>query len=349
MSPSKDMPFAQKQLLEREQQLAVWAAAQLAVGEVKLTPVSGDASFRRYFRIFQNNGKTLIAVDSPPQQEDNQAFFQIAMLLKKYHLNVPEFIHCNFEDGFLLISDLGDELLLPALNEHSVDNLYSQAIDVLIQFQQIPAIDYDNLPAYDATLLEFEMSLFRDWFVDKHLKLQLTTEEERVIESTFDLLTINALEQPQSLVHRDFHSRNLMILKDKSLAIIDFQGAVNGPVSYDLVSLLKDCYIQWPEPKVREWSHEYWQRAIEAGLLEMPFEDFYQYFEWMGMQRHIKVLGIFCRLFYRDKKSSYLNDLPLTFQYLEDAAKRYPEFKRFTQLLTNKIAPALAIKSRGKN
>ena len=327
-------------LEQRQQQLAEWASQSLSIEPPKLDVVSGDASFRRYFR-FKNNGQSIIAVDAPPEHENNHAFHQVAKLLREANVNVPEFFHVNFEKGFLLLSDLGDRLFLPELNTETVDNYYSKAIHALIQMQQISLTKLGSLPHYDRKKLLSEMMLFKDWFIQRHLNLVLSDAEDQMINKVFEQLITSALLQPQTFVHRDYHSRNLMICESQTPGVIDFQDAVVGPISYDLVSLIKDCYIQWPQAKVENWAKEFFDIAKAKGLLSNDFESFTQQLDWMGMQRHLKVLGIFCRLHYRDGKSSYLTDLPLTFQYLQEAVQRYPEFDSFNRFLISKILPAM--------
>ncbi|TQV87721.1 aminoglycoside phosphotransferase family protein [Aliikangiella coralliicola] len=326
---------------QRKQQLAHWAGKQLNQQPPELETVSGDASFRRYFR-FSNGESSIIAVDAPPTHEDNHSFHRVAKILLKQGLLVPEFLNIDFDEGFILLSDLGDKLYLPSLNQSSVNQLYSKAIDSIIQMQQIPLTNLAELTTYDEQKLNMEMALFPDWFIKEHLKLQLSDTEKKLISDTFRKLADNALAQPQYFVHRDYHSRNLMICERQTPGIIDFQDAVIGPITYDLVSLLKDCYIEWEEAAVKSWCEEYLKQAKTAGLTNQEFSAFYKDFEWMGMQRHIKVLGIFARLNYRDNKPGYLQDLPLTLNYLRKAAARYDEFREFSQFLEQRISPAMA-------
>ncbi|WP_444997205.1 aminoglycoside phosphotransferase family protein [Aliikangiella sp. IMCC44359] len=323
----------------RKKQLAEWAGNKLSIDTPTLSTVSGDASFRRYFR-FSVDKRTIIAVDSPPESENNQAFYTVGQLLKQNGLYVPLFIHKDLTQGFFLLSDLGDRLYLPELTPDNADSYYSKAINTIIEIQQISTQDTD-IPPYDQNKLRSELELFTDWFIHKHLKLVLSAEEKQMIGTVFKQLINNAKVQDQKLVHRDFHSRNLMICDAHTPGVIDFQDAVVGPLSYDLVSLIKDCYIEWSENKVRSWARLYHQKAIDAALTKTTFDEFFRQFELMGMQRHIKVLGIFCRLNYRDNKPLYLNDLPLTFKYLISAVKRYPEFNTFHQFLEKKVNPAL--------
>jgi len=323
----------------RQEQLAQWIGQQLNISPPQLKSVSGDASFRRYFR-FSHQDTSLIAVDAPPEHENNEAFCQLGKILAQCKVLVPHFYHVDLRQGFLLVSDLGDRLLLPELNQHNVNDYYQQAIDIIIQIQSMPLEQLTNLPRYDQDKLAFELNLFNQWFVERHLQLSLSEQEQRIIIEVFNRLIESALSQTPTLVHRDFHSRNLMLC-DNRMAVIDFQDAVVGPASYDLVSLLKDCYVEWPGSQVARWVADYHQKARKAGIIDNDEATFFRQFEWMGMQRHIKVLGIFCRLNYRDQKPAYLKDLPLTFDYLKNAAARYPEFSDFHALLIDKLAPAM--------
>lgn len=323
----------------RREQLEKWIACEFTKIQPQLTTVSGDASFRRYFRFFYQN-QSYIAVDAPPEHEDNLAFSSIGNLLKQHNILVPDFLATNYEKGFLIISDLGDQLLLPLLNEKNVDSIYEKAMEIIFKLQLIPNESLNHLPNYNRKKLTEELNLFNQWFLKTHLQINITTEEKALILDTFELLIQSAIQQPQKFVHRDFHSRNLMLVNDK-IAVIDFQDAVVGAITYDLVSLLKDCYIVWSEEKVKQWINQFFLKAEKKNLLTCDFKNFYKDFEWMGMQRHIKVLGIFARLNYRDKKPEYLNDLPLTFNYLIKATSRYSEFNNFRQFLIEKVKPKM--------
>lgn len=306
----------------------------------EIEPASADASFRRYFRIRSDNdiikGNTqhsLIVMDAPPEKEDCLPFINVATLLFEQGLNVPQILQQDLEQGFLLLSDLGDTVFLSVLNNDTVDDLYHAAMKSILLMQQQPTPD---LPAYDETLLRNELALFPDWYLDKHLNIQLSEEQAEVLEQTFELLVKNSLEQPQVFVHRDYHSRNLMLNAAQAdrPGIIDFQDAVIGAVSYDLVSLLKDCYISWSREKVLGWVNDYYQQALTAGIItNVSAEQFIRWFDLMGMQRHIKVAGIFSRLKHRDGKTGYLKDIPRTMDYVFDVTARYPEFKAFAELL----------------
>tara|TARA_R110001592_G_scaffold76085_2_gene229912 strand:+ start:9478 stop:10473 length:996 start_codon:yes stop_codon:yes gene_type:complete len=293
-----------------------------------LESASNDASFRRYFRITVE-AKTLILMDAPPDQEDTRPFINIGTFLYEHDIHVPKIYERDANAGFLLLSDFGYHPYLDELNEYTADNLYKAAIDSLIKIQLCPTQDID-LPVYDHALLQQEMNLFPDWFLDKHLNIEIP----EFLQTTFEHLISSALAQPQIIVHRDYHSRNLMHTIDNSPGIIDFQDAVIGAVSYDLVSLLRDCYISWSDDKINHWVHYYFSIAQSQGLLpDISIEQFTQWFDWMGLQRHIKVLGIFCRLNYRDGKANYMNDLPLTLTYVRKITAKYPEFAELNDFL----------------
>ncbi len=320
-----------------------WAAAALDYPGARLETVSGDASFRRYFRI-RRSQETWIAVDAPPEHENNPAFVAIANTLVDAGLQAPKVLDRNLEQGFLLLADLGDRLYLPALNEDNADALYDGAIDALVRMQKIRHVEGFELPDYDEALLRREMQLFPDWFLSRHLQLELDDEGRQRLADTFNRLCQSALDQPRVFVHRDYHSRNLMLVEDGP-GIIDFQDAVWGPITYDLVSLLRDCYIAWPDTRIEAWIARYQSRARAAGILPaMVAADFRRDFDLMGMQRHLKAIGIFARLNYRDGKDGYLKDIPRTFGYVREVAHRYPELAGFADWLERTLIPAMARK-----
>lgn len=319
----------------RQQQLKDWLAAVLQQADFRLTTASADASFRRYFRVHLAEGNTLIAMDAPPPQEDCTPFVKVAQLLLEAGLNVPQVIAQDLENGFLLLSDLGDDTYLSQLNADVAPRLYADATDALVKMQL--ASKQDILPNYDAALLTREMQLFPDWYIAKHLGVTLDDQQQITLQKTFELLNQNILAQAQVYVHRDYHSRNLMVCADKTGAnpgVLDFQDAVYGAITYDLVSLLKDAYIAWDEGQVIDWAVRYWQAARKANLpVPADFSEFYRDFEYMGAQRHIKVLGIFARLYHRDGKEGYLKDMPLVMHYLRRVCERYIELKPMLRLL----------------
>ncbi len=317
--------------MDRLQLLENWLQKQLPGQVFTVAPASADASFRRYFRVTSGD-KTSIAMDAPPEHEDCTPFVQVAQLLTEAVL-VPDIIARDAAQGFLLLSDLGDTTYLHALNREpeTANSLYAAATDALVQMQLIRQLD--SLPAYDEKLLRFELGLFPDWYVARHLQAALTDDQQAVLEQTFDRIVRNNLAQPRVFVHRDYHSRNLMVTTPNP-GVLDFQDAVAGPITYDLVSLLKDAYIQWDEERILDWAIRYWEKARKAGLpVTADFGEFYRDFEWMGVQRHIKVLGIFARLCYRDGKAAYLNDMPRVMHYLRKACERYQELRPMLGLL----------------
>ena len=324
--------------MDRKQQLEAWLKINLKQA-FTLTTASADASFRRYFRVHLSqqylDGLTLIAMDAPPPQEDCTPFINVAKLLLDAGLNVPKVIAQDLQNGFLLLSDLGDDTYLSQLNQDNALKLYGDATSALIKIQL--ASKAHDLPPYDEALLTREMQLFPDWYVSKHLNFELNSEQQGWLQQAFDALNKNILAQGQVTVHRDYHSRNLMIcqgVNGHNPGILDFQDAVYGPITYDLVSLLKDAYIQWDEEQIIDWAVRYWQPAKKAGLpVPDDFSEFYRDFEWMGAQRHIKVLGIFARLSHRDGKDGYLKDMPLVMHYLRKVCERYVELRPMLRLL----------------
>lgn len=318
--------------MDRKLQLETWLNTQLSGLPYTLSVASADASFRRYFRVHTAQ-KTMIAMDAPPPQEDCSPFVRVAALFAAAGLHVPEILAQDLTQGFLLLTDLGDTTYLSQLNASNAQALYKAATDALIKLQL--ASQTEVLPVYDADLLTREMQLFIDWYLCKHLGIDLSINQRAVLNDTFALLNQNILAQHQVYVHRDYHSRNLM-LHDDNPGILDFQDAVFGPITYDLVSLLKDAYISWDETQVIDWAVRYWQPAKKAGLaVPADFSTFYRDFEWMGAQRHIKILGIFARLYHRDGKAGYLKDMPLVMDYLRKVCGRYLELRPLLKLLND--------------
>ena len=318
---------------QRLEQLKTWLDDS-GIAYSDIAPASADASFRRYFRITDDHD-SFIVMDAPPEKEDCTDFISIATLLLNFGLNVPKILQQDLEQGFLLLSDLGDTVFLSELNNNTVDYMYTAAMDSLLQLQKNKT---PNLPLYDETLLRNELNLFPDWYLEKQLKIAVSDEHKKILEQTFDVLIKNALAQPQVCVHRDYHSRNLMVNKHNSQApgVIDFQDAVIGAVTYDLVSLLKDSYIDWPREKVEEWVSYFHKEALSSGIIkDVSFEKFLRWFDLMGLQRHLKVAGIFSRLKHRDGKTGYLKDIPRTMDYIFDVLKRYPEFQPLQKLLSD--------------
>ncbi len=327
----------------RLQQLNDWLNTVLNSATFSLALASEDASFRRYFRIILD-GRTLIAMDAPPLQESCATFVHAAEVFANAGLNVPRVLEQDFEQGFLLLTDLGDTTFLNALNQSAsngapnnktADDLYRDACMALVKLQS--ASKKDVFPTYDEALLIREMQLFPDWYVAKHLQVELDDAQKKVLSDTFAMLNQNILAQGQVYVHRDYHSRNLMVCTDaqgSNPGILDFQDAVYGAITYDLVSLLKDAYISWDEEQVIDWAVRYWQAAKKADLaVPQDFSEFYRDFEWTGAQRHLKILGIFARLYHRDGKDGYLKDMPLVMDYLRKVCERYVELRPLLKLL----------------
>ncbi|MDP3088257.1 MAG: phosphotransferase [Methylotenera sp.] len=321
---------------DRQQQLNVWLSKALPDVDYKLTTASADASFRRYFRVNLARAylgyQTLIVMDAPPPQEDCTPFVKIAKQFLNAGLNVPKVLAQDLSNGFLLLSDLGNNTYLQHLNNETAQMLYGDATNALIKLQL--ASKSHELPFYDEDLLTREMQLFPDWYVTKHLGQTLNAEQQAWLQKTFAALNRNVLSQGQITVHRDYHSRNLMVTHENTPGILDFQDAVHGAITYDLVSLLKDAYIQWDEEQIIDMAVRYWEPAKKAGLpVANDFSEFYRDFEWMGAQRHIKVLGIFARLYHRDGKDGYLKDMPLVMHYLRKVCERYVELRPMLRLL----------------
>jgi aminoglycoside/choline kinase family phosphotransferase len=299
-----------------------------------LTPASADASFRRYFRIESKNldFPTLIVMDAPPQHEPLDAFIKVDLLLENAGLNVPQILEKNLAEGFLLLNDLGTKTYLAELNHDSADRLYKDATHALIQMQL--ASKPNVLPNYDEALLQRELDLFPEWYLQKHLNIQLTDLQNTQVKQASELIIQNNLAQAKVYVHRDYHSRNLMVTEKNNPGVIDFQDAVYGPITYDASSLWRDAYIAWPEERVIDWAIKFWEEGRQAGLpVPNDFGQFYRDFEWMGLQRHLKVLGIFARLFHRDGKDGYLKDIPLVLEYAIATANRYIELKPLARIL----------------
>jgi len=324
--------------MQRLQQLTEWLHSQFPDAPFELAPASADASFRRYFRATFADGQTRVVMDAPPQLENCRPFLHIGKLFEDAGTHVPHVYAQNLEQGFLLLSDLGNTTYLQALTPDTAKKLYGDATDALIKIQL--ASRENELPPYDETLLRRELNLFPEWYIAKHLQITLSEKQRAKLEEVFRRILANNLAQPRVYVHRDYHSRNLM-LTEPSPGILDFQDAVYGPITYDLASLFKDAYIRWEEAQIMDWLIRYWEKARKAGLpVHADFGEFYRDYEWMGVQRHIKVLGIFARLYHRDGKEGYLKDMPLVFEYLYRASARYVDLKPL-QVLLEELHPKL--------
>ena len=321
--------------------LSRWVFEDLGFAGAQIAPASADASFRRYFRLTRD-ADSYIVMDAPPTKEDLGPFLKVARLLLEMGLNVPVALAQDTARGYLLLSDLGQRQYLDELAAAGVaDGLYADALAALRVMQTSENPQARSLPHYSRELLLREMELLPQWFLDKHLGLQLTDSERQMLQELFDTLCRAALSQPAAFVHRDFHSRNLLLTPAENPGILDFQDAVWGPVTYDLVSLLKDCYIAWPAQRVRDWALGYREQLLaQRFALGASQAEFIRWFDLMGLQRHIKVLGIFARLFYRDGKQQYLKDLPRVLDYTRDAAELYPETAAFAKFIGQRVDAA---------
>jgi aminoglycoside/choline kinase family phosphotransferase len=318
---------------ERLAHIRQWLHEVIGLDGFEIEPASSDASFRRYFRV-RWDGMSRIVMDAPPDREDCSRFVAVARAFAACGLNVPRVLAEERTRGFLLLTDLGTRLYLQELDESSVERLYGDALGALARLQACGPDSEALLPPYDRKLLMQEMALFRDWFLQRHIGVNLGSRQRARLEECFEVLTLSALQQPVVCVHRDYHSRNLMVTGRHNPGILDFQDAVRGPVTYDLVSLLRDCYIAWPRARVEEWALGYHELALQSGILQKDNEhQFLRWFDLMGVQRHLKAIGIFARLNHRDHKPGYLGDIPRTLGYVYDVAHRYGELQGLVKLL----------------
>jgi N-acetylmuramate 1-kinase len=328
----------------RLQLLTQWLKVDLGRRIERIEVASADASFRRYFRAWDAAGASYVVMDAPPDKEDIRPYLHVARLLESTGVHVPHVHDTDLERGFVLLEDLGSTPLLSQLaTPERVEPLYGDALDALARIQSRGGAAARELPPYDAAVLEREMGLMPEWFCTRHLGLELDAGDHGVLRATFDLLVGEALAQPVVFVHRDYHSRNLMVIPRHNPGIIDFQDALAGPVGYDLASLLKDCYVGWPRERVEGWVRAHRARLRDAGFaagVGASDAEFLRWFDMIGVQRHVKVLGIFARLWYRDGKGGYLADLPLTLDYVRDTCRRYPELAGFSRWLEARIVPA---------
>jgi aminoglycoside/choline kinase family phosphotransferase len=314
-----------------------WLGVVLGSSPTDLRPASTDASSRRYWRLGPP-GATRIAVDAPPEHEDPARFVRLAGAFRRAGLNTPEVMAADVERGFLLLADLGERSYLSCLSIDTADQLYGDAIEALLRLQTGPSID--DLPDYDAAFLRRELMLFDQWLLQGLLSIELTPDQRDALDKVFSLLIASALEQPRVCVHRDYHSRNLMLAERDNPGILDFQDAVVGPVTYDLVSLLKDCYIRWDRERVETWAHNWLDLALQAGILQREHETrFLEWMDLMGAQRHLKAAGIFARLALRDGRPSYLEDIPRTLGYLTEVAAYYSDLSALGELIETLVMP----------
>ncbi len=320
-------------MIDREHLLWKWLTEVLPVPPTRMAPASSDASFRRYFRVWYD-GQTRVVMDAPPDKEDCQPFITMASALRGLGLNTPEVLANDLDQGWLLLTDLGSRPYLSELNAHSAADLYGDALTALARLQLGGDPVSPLLPAYDQALLHREMELFREWFMHRLMGVHPAAEEQEKLDRIFTLLADNALEQPQVWVHRDYHSRNLMITEPDNPGVLDFQDAVVGAVTYDLVSLLRDCYIAWPRAQVEAWALDYRAKLRALGMSGLEDADqFLRWFDLMGVQRHLKATGIFARLYLRDGKPGYLHDIPRTLAYVLDVVGRHPDLADLHHLL----------------
>ena len=332
-----DLPDASDSRLA---QLTRWVFDDLGFEGGRLAPASADASFRRYFRVTRGED-SYIVMDAPPDKEDLGPFSSVARLLLRIGVNAPVILATDSKRGFLLLSDLGVRQYLDELAVETVDRLYADALGALSTMQMADGAMARDLPRYSHALLMREMDLMPEWFLGSHLGLQVSAAERGMLAGQFEILAQSALAQPAAFVHRDYHSRNLLVTETDNPGILDFQDAVWGPVTYDLASLLKDCYIAWPAPRVRDWALQYRERLLTRGFpfLGASESEFIRWFDLVGLQRHIKVLGIFARLFYRDGKQQYLRDLPRVLRYTREAAGAYAETAQLADFIARRIEP----------
>lgn len=346
--------------------LQKWLCHYFKVDSITLTPLTGDAGFRVYYR-FTNNGISYISVDAIPDKSNNLAFVEIQKVLQQKNINVPDIISYDLSQGFMCLSDFGNRLFSDVLTPDDMEICYKQAIKLLPLIAEAPLPENYKLPSYNADFVYLECNIFTEWLVDKHLNIILGEQECSQLTSCFTLLVDNALEQPQVIMHRDFHSRNLMILEsDKvteertskpkaiesnnlKLGVIDFQDAVVGPITYDVVSLLRDCYIKWPDENVNTLFQYFCQLInVDNKYTDVSQEQWQRWFDLMGLQRHIKASGIFARLFHRDNKTGYLKDIPLTLSYIVDISAKYKELSFLHDLVLNKVIPSLTAKENSQ-
>lgn len=313
----------------RKMTMLDWLENDLRLPVKYCEAASSDASFRRYFRVTLPE-QQLIVMDAPPEKENIKQFTKVAELLRFSDVYIPAIYHQNLDEGFLVLEDFGSQSFLDKVNANNANELYGSAMASLLTLQVNTDINKTDLPHYDTALLQRELGIFEEWFIHKASGLEIPAE---IWDDACRILLESALEQPVTCVHRDYHSRNLMVLNDNAIGIIDFQDAVIGPVTYDLASLLRDCYIAWPQNQVSIWVSQYYQMLKQAGVIVCDLPQFTRWFDLMGMQRHLKAIGIFSRLNLRDGKPGYLKDIPRTLNYVMAQAQAYPELADFHDFL----------------
>lgn len=319
----------------RQSALNKWLEETLHLNHYFLSPLTGDASFRRYFRL-QSPGMSRIVMDAPPGKETLKPFVTISALLRQTGILTPAVHAYDERQGFALLDDFGDTLLLSQLKTDTVEALYGRALDTLVNLQACPVLTPDPLPVFDVSFIIQELNIFKTWFIGNYLQLKLDAQEEAVFKETFEWLSEEIAHQPRVFIHRDYHSRNIMLLENNSqLGIIDFQDAMSGPLTYDLVSLLKDCYIQWSQDQVLHWTELFYERSPVAK--QQSLQAFIRDFELCGLQRHLKVLGVFSRLSIRDNKPGYLQDLPLTLHYTMACLESCETLRPFYEFMQDRV------------
>jgi aminoglycoside/choline kinase family phosphotransferase len=345
-APAKANPPPASNADPRLELLRRWLERDLGFTAYTIAPASADASFRRYFRVSRADQPSVIVMDAPPGKEDVRPFLKIAAMLEQFGVNAPRVLAQSSAKGFLLLTDLGTTMYLPQLKRpERTDALYADALAALVRMQAQGDAASRQLPPYDEKFLRFEMSLFPDWLLARHLQLELTAAEQGVLEAAMSGLVANSLEQPQVFVHRDYHSRNLMVCPDANPGILDFQDAMRGACTYDLVSLLRDSYIAWPQERVAGWALQFRRMMQDAGLpAGRDDAQFLRWFDLMGVQRHLKVGGIFARLYHRDGKDGYLADIPRTLRYAVDSCARHADFNALGELIATRVLPAVEAK-----
>ena len=325
--------------------LSDWLRRDLGLAVERIEVASADASFRRYFRIFRDEAQTMVAMDAPPEHEDVGPYLHVSHLLGSTGVHVPEIHEVDRSRGFLLMEDLGSTPYLTALQHRECASaLYGDAMSALRCMQVDGRELIGELAPYDEAVLQREMALLPEWFFSRHLQIELSDEEQQALDAARAFLVAESLVQPIVFVHRDYHSRNLMVLPEYGPGVIDFQDALAGPIGYDLVSLFKDCYIRWERAEVEQWLRDYRNSLLAAGCVDLAGKsesEFVRWFDMIGLQRHLKILGIFARLWWRDGKAGYLNDLPLTLDYVVDACMRYPELQTLGRWFERQIVPLL--------
>ena len=332
----------------RFESMSDWLSAKLSSPfEIKL--ISGDASFRRYFRVQQGN-QNFIAVDSPTELVPIMPFIELTKSYSKQNLLVPEVLAYEDKLGFKLLTDLGDIQLGSVLTPSTIKDYYSRAITLLTNVSKVSGTDVHQLPVFDENFIKNELNIFSEWFIDRHLQLIISDSEIKQLNQTYDFLISSITEQPQCTKHRDFHSRNIMV-RDKQLYLIDYQDSVTGPFTYDAVSLLRDCYVVCPKEHFETLQKQHYEQSIDIGLINktISFKQYQRWFDLTGLQRHLKIAGIFCRLFYRDGKNGYLKDIPQTLNYILEVTTKYPELANFDHWMRYKIIPLFQRVTLGSN